>query len=522
MAVLVFSLPKAWAQAPNSFNFQAVVRNQDAELVSESSVGLQISILSGGVSGDVVYSEIHRKVTSTFGSVSLQVGTGTIESGSFADIDWSAGPFFLQTAIDLNNGTSFEVISTTEMVSVPFALYANQSGDVVWQKNNSTAIYNAGNVGIGTDSPSAKLEITGDGTSNADVLTLRNSYSTALRLYGSGNEDFYNSSLILHRARGTDQAPSELVAGDRVGGMYASPFVGGEFINTSAVHMYVEEGISSTSFPTNIRFETTGKESISRQERMRITGDGNVGIGTDAPIETLSVNGTVESMVGGFKFPDGTVQSTAFTGNGSSTRWATGSTGIHYTGGRVGVGITTPTSKMEVMGEGSGNVNVLTLKNDHTAVFRVFAGSDSDNNNAVIFLGRSRGTTTNPTNLQSNDRVGSLYAQAYLGDAYRTTSGITMYLENGVSSASFATDLRFETTGQNEIRREERMRITGDGNVGIGTEEPEARLQVKSGDIYLEDVNSGVIMKSPNGACWRLSIDDEGGTTVEAITCPGE
>ena len=58
------------------------------------------------------------------------------------------------------------------------------------------------------------------------------------------------------------------------------------------------------------------------------------------------------------------------------------------------------------------------------------------------------------------------------------------------------------------------------GNIGVGTSEPKAKVQVKQGDVYLESIGRGVIMKSPSGQCWRLTIDNVGRTQTEAIDCP--
>ncbi|MBT8234351.1 MAG: hypothetical protein HKO66_15670, partial [Saprospiraceae bacterium] len=66
----------------------------------------------------------------------------------------------------------------------------------------------------------------------------------------------------------------------------------------------------------------------------------------------------------------------------------------------------------------------------------------------------------------------------------------------------------------------ERRRISENGNVGIGTDDPFSKLEIKDGDIYINDINNGVIMKSPNGNCWRMTVDDTGNFVSTAITCP--
>jgi hypothetical protein len=58
------------------------------------------------------------------------------------------------------------------------------------------------------------------------------------------------------------------------------------------------------------------------------------------------------------------------------------------------------------------------------------------------------------------------------------------------------------------------------GNFGIGTEYPSAKLQVKDGDVYIENINKGIIMKSPNSQCWRGTLDNTGNLAFSSITCP--
>ena len=66
----------------------------------------------------------------------------------------------------------------------------------------------------------------------------------------------------------------------------------------------------------------------------------------------------------------------------------------------------------------------------------------------------------------------------------------------------------------------ERMRLTTDGKLGLGTETPASRLQVADGDVYIQDINNGVIMKSPDGSCWRMTINNDGSVKTTSITCP--
>ena len=117
------------AQAPEKFTYQAVVRNASNSLVSNTQVGVRVSLLQGSATGNAVYVETQSTTTNTNGLLSMEIGGGTVQQGTFADIDWASGPFFLKTEIDPNGGTNYSITSTQQMLSVPYALYAKESGN---------------------------------------------------------------------------------------------------------------------------------------------------------------------------------------------------------------------------------------------------------------------------------------------------------------------------------------------------------------------------------------------------------
>ena len=113
----------AWAQAPEKMSYQAVVKDASSGLVTNQEIGMQMSILQGA-EGTAVYVETHQPTTSSNGLVSIAVGTGAPTSGSFRDIDWSKGPYFLQTEIDPAGGTSYTISGKSEIESQPYAFHA--------------------------------------------------------------------------------------------------------------------------------------------------------------------------------------------------------------------------------------------------------------------------------------------------------------------------------------------------------------------------------------------------------------
>jgi hypothetical protein len=119
------------AQAPDLMTYQAVVWDTGNNLVVNSTVGLQFSILQGSVTGSSVYVETHGPTTNANGLVTTQIGNGAVVSGDFSTIDWSTGPYFLKTETDPTGGTNYTITGTTQLLSVPYALYANVADSVV-------------------------------------------------------------------------------------------------------------------------------------------------------------------------------------------------------------------------------------------------------------------------------------------------------------------------------------------------------------------------------------------------------
>ncbi len=129
-AFFIFTAFLCFAQAPQSFRYQAVVRYQDGTIVQNQMVSLRISILAESPIGNTVYSEWHRIATNEFGIANIKVGEGTIISGIFNQINWGATSYFLKTELDVSGNENYSFIGTTELLSVPYALYAENAVNV--------------------------------------------------------------------------------------------------------------------------------------------------------------------------------------------------------------------------------------------------------------------------------------------------------------------------------------------------------------------------------------------------------
>jgi hypothetical protein len=124
LLVAVLLTASAQAQSPEKMSYQAVVRNATNNLVTNQGVGMQISLLQTSPSGTAVYVETHTPTTNANGLVTLEIGSGTVVSGSMSTIDWSAGPYFIQTATDPTGGTTYSITGTSQLMSVPYALHS--------------------------------------------------------------------------------------------------------------------------------------------------------------------------------------------------------------------------------------------------------------------------------------------------------------------------------------------------------------------------------------------------------------
>lgn len=391
----------AMAQTPQGFSYQAVARDNTGNPKANTSLVVKFSILNGTPQGSVLYAETHQAQSNAYGLFNLTIGQGQATSGTFfSAIDWS-GQKYLKVEID------GQLSSTTPLLSVPYALYAD--------KTNLKA-----GAGIGVNGN--EISNTGDLSSTNEIQSL--SISGANLSISGGN------SVVL-------PAPPAYAAGNGIG------ITNGTINNTG--------DLSTTNELQQLMLSGT-RLSLSN-------GGGNV---------TLPNTGQWRDTTGLRK-------------------------GVYYDGPIV-----------------AG------LKAAFTNDASIIIGQDNiDPTKNLVGLFTRRFNNRN-TDLQLYAYPDELSVTSYL-------RGITMLYSpssnNGLQFTAANGDLRFTTGGfANEIY--ERMRVDLNGNIGIGTSIPAAKLQVANGDIYIQDVSRGVIMKSPDGSCWRMTVNNTGTPVFNKIPCP--
>jgi len=124
--VVVFITANLFAQVTQKISYQAVIRNNSNQLITSHAVGMKISILQGSASGSAVYAETQLTNTNVNGLVSIEIGNGTIVSGTFASINWANGPYFIKTETDPAGGTNYTITGASQLLSVPYALYSSK------------------------------------------------------------------------------------------------------------------------------------------------------------------------------------------------------------------------------------------------------------------------------------------------------------------------------------------------------------------------------------------------------------
>ncbi len=146
---VIFIISSTYAQTPKNFSYQAVFRDASNNLVTNQQISMQISILQTSTDGTAIYVETQNPETNLNGLISIEIGTGE-SNDDFSIIDWSNGPYFIKTETDIEGGTNYTITGTSQLLSVPYALYAktaetveninitgNETAFDSWDKNNT-------------------------------------------------------------------------------------------------------------------------------------------------------------------------------------------------------------------------------------------------------------------------------------------------------------------------------------------------------------------------------------------------
>jgi formylglycine-generating enzyme required for sulfatase activity len=330
---ILFATITSFAQAPNRISYQAEVRNGSNNLVVNQLVGIRISILQGSNVGASVYTETHAPTTNANGLVSLQIGGGTIVSGTFASINWGNGPYFLKTETDPAGGTNYSISGTNQLLSVPYALFSNASSNgVPVGGSEGQVLTNCGGVAIWT---------TG-GICPGSITALACSTATNTGTLTQGNAAASVSSSIAYTGGNGGLHNGQTVTSTGVTGLTAT-LTSGSFASGAGSLTYTITGTPATSGTASFALNIGGKTcTLTRTVALPVgtitalscstaTNSGTLGQGVAA----ASVSSTVPYTGGnGGSHTGQTVTSTGVTGltaTRAAANFATGSGTLVYT-----------------------------------------------------------------------------------------------------------------------------------------------------------------------------------------------
>jgi hypothetical protein len=134
LILCILTFCSSFGQTPQGFLYQAVARDNSSNPLISTNIGIRISLAQGAPDNEPLYSETHNVTTTELGIFTIIIGQGETAVDNFDIIDWSQGPFFTLIEIDPTGGTDYDMVGSSRLFSVPYALYSETSADSYWEQ----------------------------------------------------------------------------------------------------------------------------------------------------------------------------------------------------------------------------------------------------------------------------------------------------------------------------------------------------------------------------------------------------
>lgn len=564
-----------YAQVPTKFSYQAVARTSAGTPISNSPIGIRVALLDGGPSGNAVYMETHTVISNPYGVFSLQVGGGNVELGSMSAVPWATGNIWLKIEMDPTGGNNYTSLGSTQLLSVPYAMYAgtalngggSSSGDN-W--GTQTVITNMTLSGNGTGS--SPLTIAQQNASNGQVLKWNGTtWAPADDLTGGGSSLIAGSGIAINGSvisntgdlSNTNELQTISLSGNVLtlsqgGGSVTLPNGGG---GATVLNDLNDVTINGTpSLGQVLKYDgtkwvpgtdnTNGGNSLWSQNGNNIynLNSGNVGIGIPNPQALFhSERNSSTGLVGLFKNSNASNTSNVInienvgegynlysykTGNGEN---------LYLVKDNINSG--TP----NIYATNNGNGNTMDIFSTGVGYAARFHGSSSSagamyakvtsSNYAGTFdgdlLGNGIRAVVNGSGLAGKfeGRVQMIYTSTGPTMPHLTINesvvgnNARLHFMNGTSTNYWALNGATNSTTANAkfslwYNSSELMTVTGDGQIGMFSTTPTARLQINSGSTYTSNLLKLDNTNSSNSSA-VVAITNSGSGELINATKPG-
>lgn len=374
LTAILFTITGIFAQTPNQFKYQAILRDASGNILANEEADVDISILQGSATGTSVFDETHNVTTTAQGLINLNIGSVS----DMSVIDWSADIYFVEITV---NGT---IMGTSQLLSVPYALYAKiaETADynnltnlpTLFDGNWNSLTGTAPNISIFNNDAAYLTSFTeidpmftawnkdyNDLINTPNIVdTVSAVLDTAMQWKKTGNNIYYNTGLV---GIGVSSPTASLDIYDNVG----YPFL--KFVSEDNIYtQWISDRANVDDYLIGIdggnnRFlfanTTTGNYPLVLQ-------NDNVGIGTLTPLRKLHIadntslvrfEDTDNNMIFDMGISSNGASWTIYDKTHEKVRFS-----INSSNGNVGIGTISPNAKLEVNADAS-NVGLIVKAN---------------------------------------------------------------------------------------------------------------------------------------------------------------
>ncbi len=523
--VFTTTLSFCFSQAPQRFNYQGVARDNSGNILANQAVGLQLTIHQGSASGAIVYQETQSITTNSFGLFAVEVGGGIIVQGSMGSIVWANGPFFFETEMDASGGSNYLSMGTQQLLSVPYALYAETAGN----SGATGATGASGNDGAtgATGSDGATGATGAAGPTGATGLQGVQGLQGNVGANGATGATGIAGATGANGATGAAGATGIAGATGVTGSTGSSGANGDRYATTSTTTLTIGTGTIALTIGTSLNYSTGQTVIIANTSTNQMTGTVtgyNSGTGVlNVTITSTSGSGTYSLWsvnLNGAPGPAGAIGLTGTTGPTGATgaigpAGPTGSIGATGATGSQGIqGLTGATGPQGVQGvQGvQGNVGATGAANINGTTNYVvkFTGATTGGNSSIYDNGNvGIGTTSPATKFHitgGNDAALATSTSGYLLTGTTTGTNIVMddnelmARNNGAKSALYLQHEGGDIMIHGSQLGGTQVIVLDNGNTGIGTSSADEKLQV-------EGVNATLRLKNTNDAIGGFAGD---------------